>query len=197
MPDEGGGGAVLGAALRLFASLGYDGTSTEMIAAAAGVRPGEVPGGRSGAYHAILKRFQDEQLALYDEVPAVHTDGGLHKVLDLFLDFYLDHRLELMIWQHRGLSDATDIAGAEEDYRSPVAHRLFEVVGELEKLPDPDMWISVVTWSLTGFVSGGIIAELPGPTTADDLPARLRFRAFMHRLMDAVGPTDEGRPGPP
>lgn len=192
MPDEAGNSGVLDVALRLFASLGYDGTSTEMIAAAAGVRPEEVPGGRNGVYQAILKRFQDEQLALYEDVPAVHTEGGLHKVLDLFLDFYLDHRLELQVWQHRGLADATDIIGAEEDYRTPVARRLFEVVGALEKLPDPDMWTSVFTWSLTGFVSGGIISPTSTIATADDLPARLRFRAFMHQMMEAVGPTDEG-----
>ncbi|GAB2826520.1 hypothetical protein GCM10022221_25710 [Actinocorallia aurea] len=192
MSEDRGTEGVLDVALRLFAGLGYDGTSTEMIAAAAGVGPDQVPGGRNGAYEAILRRFRDQQMAMYEEVPGVYTEGGLHGVLDLVLDFYLDHRLELRVWQYRGLEDATDVPWAEEDYRTPVARRLFEVVGSLEKLPDPDMWVSLVTWSLTGFVSGGIISPRPGPTTPDDLPARLRFRAFMHRLMDAVGPVDRG-----
>ncbi|MDX6741120.1 TetR/AcrR family transcriptional regulator [Actinocorallia sp. A-T 12471] len=188
MAGEDGDCGVLDVALRLFANLGYDGTTTEMIAAAAGVRPEEVPGGRNGLYHAMLRRFQDQQLAVFDQVPEISAEGDLHDVLDHLLDFYLDHRLELMVWQHRGLSDATDIAGAERDYRTPVTERLFEVVAALEKLPDPEMWISVVTWSLTGFVSGGIITQDAEPADADDYRARRRFRAFMHKMMEAVGP---------
>ncbi|WP_106400571.1 TetR/AcrR family transcriptional regulator [Actinocorallia populi] len=177
---------VLAAALRLFAGLGYDGTTTEMIAAAAGIPPSSIAGGKSALYQKIFENFHRAQMDLLEEVEAVHAAGGdLHQTLDMMMDFYLDHRQELTVWQYRGLSDAVDVADIDERFRLPVTWRLFEAVGSLEDLSDPDLWISAFSWCLTGFINGGIVSRDPGPTTADDLMARRRFRALLHDLTDA------------
>lgn len=189
-------GRVLAAALRLFAGLGYDGTTTEMIAATAGVPASAVAGRKSELYHEIFANFHRAQMDLLEEVEAFRSSAGdLHRTLDMMVDFYLDHRQELTVWQYRGLSDAMDIADVDERFRLPVTRRLFEALDSLEDLPDPDLWISAFTWCLTGFINGGIVSRYPGPpTTADDLAARRRFRAFLHDLTDAWTRSSVDRP---
>jgi len=175
---------VLDAARRLFAGLGYDGTTTEMIATAAGVPPSAVEGGKAGLYRAILEDFYTAQMKMFDEVEAGYrSDGGdLHRAVDRFLDFYLDHPEGLAVWLYRGLLDAVDVEDVEERFRRPLTHRLFEIFDTLESIPDPETWISAFSWCITGFLNGGILTRETDPLTVADPAARRRFRAFMHRL---------------
>lgn len=179
---------VLAAARRLFAGLGYDGTTTEMIATAAGVPPSAVEGGKAELYRAILEDFYTAQMKMFDEVEAGYKggEGDLHRAVDMLLDFYLDHPEELAVWLYRGLLDAVDVADVDERFRRPLARRLFEIFDMLESIPDPETWISAFSWCITGFLNGGIVARDTDPLTVDDPAARLRFRAFMHRLTTCI-----------
>lgn len=75
---EAGRDRVYLAALRLFARLGYDGTTTEMIAGASGVNRRDVvaAGGRTGPYRGILERFSRQRCRMLERAAAQITPPG-------------------------------------------------------------------------------------------------------------------------
>ncbi|XVQ14920.1 TetR/AcrR family transcriptional regulator [Spirillospora sp. CA-255316] len=176
------------AATRLFAGLGYDGTTTDMIAEAAGVPREAVleAGGCSGLYRRALERSSREQCAMLDEVAAglAAGDDRLGIVLGRILDYHLDRRDVLAIWRHRRMLDAPDMADIEERYQQPIHQRLLAIVGPDVAQSEEFQLISVVFgWCLVGFATGG--ATRPDGTLLDpdDPHARTQFRSYMAELL--------------
>lgn len=182
---------IIDSAERLFAALGYDGTSAEMIADSAGAGPGALAalGGRSGVYLLVMERFFQEQNAMLDEIERVYTPDrkGIRLYFDHILDFYLDHPEGTAIWKHRRLSDAADFQGLEERFLAPVYRRSLDLLGpEAVGHPDFEMASMVISYCIYGFVQGGLLpydGNDPGPGGAE---AREKFRSRMHRLQDLL-----------
>ncbi len=179
---------ITAAALRLFAGIGYDNTSAQMIADAAGVDLREVQdrGGKIALYRQILENFQREQKALYEEGERLYASGpdGIRKHLDASLDLYLSRPLSMAVWQHRHLEDAADLTEIDA-YRSSVFRWMSEMVGpEVAGHPDYRTFMNLFAWSVYGVLFGGVITENGTPLGPDTLEGRRQFRAMMHRLAD-------------
>ncbi|MCD0448884.1 TetR family transcriptional regulator [Actinocorallia sp. API 0066] len=187
---------VAAAALRLFGGVGYDGTTERMIAETAGVDVAEVRarGGRTGLYEAVIADFYAAQNALLDEMEdkCAPDADGVRDFLSRVLDFYLANPEEMELWQHRRLADAADLADIDARYRDPFLRRVEELLARhlsergVTNLSDYAMLSNVVTWSLYGFLNGGIKGSGGATLRPDDPEAVRLFRAQMHRLQDLV-----------
>jgi Transcriptional regulator len=183
---------IIETATRLFASLGYDGTSAQMIADAAGLDVATVTGlvgGKRDIYLAVMERTDMALRAIYDSALVEFTPdrAGIHLLADRYLDFCLDHPEVHALWTHRWLSDAADITGLEALYLKPlvdqVGHTLRSVVGT-----DVDLGLAwwTVIWCVRGFVVGGLpdMGGLPeGPRNTVLLR---RFRTHLHKIVDCM-----------
>ncbi|ROO88697.1 TetR family transcriptional regulator [Actinocorallia herbida] len=194
---------VIAVALRLFAGIGYDAVTTQMIADAADVDLTEIHsrGGKAGIYERIIAEFFAAQNALFDELSDAyaHDADSARTFLARVLDFYLDNPEAMALWLHRRLNDAADLAEIDHRYRMPVFQRGAEIIGP-ELLSEPDLLMigNVVTWSLYGFLNGGVALQDGTHLDPDDPEARRIFRAQMHRLQDLVLAARAGEaPGPP
>ncbi|GAA0551375.1 TetR/AcrR family transcriptional regulator [Actinomadura livida] len=187
---------ILDAATRLFAALGYDGTSTRMIAEAAGLNVATVAyhvGGKRDLYVAVMERAHTaERQVLSDAVAQVEDAGGLLTLVDRYIDFCAEHPEVPALWMHRWLSDAADVAHLEEHYVRP----LLEMVAAAARKVVPDgvdveyvIW--TVVWCTHGFGSGGVL-DADGTRHGLDDPRELaRFRANVRRLVaTAIGLPD-------
>jgi AcrR family transcriptional regulator len=196
MPAEPGARAkeiddqLLHAALRLFAAFGYDGTSVDMIADAAGRDHAAVvaAGGKTALYRAAMENYRNEMQNLIDKLPdrPVHDPAENHELLDLMIDFHFEHPEFNSLWVQRWLSDAFDIADVEQTYRNPVLEygfRRFAAITKAEK-EDLEMSVSLIDWAIHGFFTEGVQRLGSRPLRADDPDVRHRFRVYMHRLLD-------------
>ncbi|ROO87880.1 TetR family transcriptional regulator [Actinocorallia herbida] len=185
---------------RLFAALGYDGTSAEMIADAAGVGVEAIAaaGGKRALYEAVMEGLSQTYLKLYEEafrdLPA--GDRGRHEWLDRAIDLHVANPELAYLWQHRSLSDALDLSDVEERFRAPARRRLRGLFGQ--EYPDQgryEMVTSVFEWCVYGFVVGGILhSEKPG--NPKDPREVTRFRSYMHHLLDLVIQDRDARRAP-
>lgn len=174
------------AALPLFANLGYDGTDNQMIADTAGVPKSVLgAGGRKALYLAIVDSFYREQVAALHEVSTGFTpdEAGVERLLARMLDFYLDHVLELSLWQHRYLHDAADLIDIDRSFRQPMFQRIADVLGpEITDHIDVQMVFSIISWSLRGFISEGIVRPGAAPLGPDSAEGKRRFRSYIPYL---------------
>jgi AcrR family transcriptional regulator len=179
------------AATRLFAGLGYDGTTTDMIADTAGVPREAVleAGGRRELYRRILEHYCQEQCAILDGIAARFTedDDRMAIVLEHLMDFYLEHRDLVAIWRQRRMLDAADMDDIERLYQEPIHRKVLAVLGpDIVQSPPFQLISVVVAWCLLGFTTGG--APRPDGTLLDpeDPQARALFRAYMLELLDKL-----------
>ncbi|MFC6885531.1 MULTISPECIES: TetR/AcrR family transcriptional regulator [Actinomadura] len=199
MTSDSGRERVLDVATRLFAALGYDGTSTRLIAEAAGLNIATVAyhfGGKRDLYLAVMERaHQTERAALESVLAGITPDAsGLRALLDRYLDFCVERPEIPSLWMHRWLSDAADVAHLENLYVKPlmemVAGAVREAVG-----PGVDVEYAVWTavWCTHGFCRGGVI-DADGRRRGRDDPKEIaRFRAYLHRMTGAaLGLPDPG-----
>ena len=183
---------ITGAALRLFANLGYDSVDNQMIADAAGVSRGAVSaaGGRREIYMQIIEGFYKAQVQSLDDAEKsfVPNEAGVRRFIEQLLEFYLDHLDEMAIWQHRYLKDAADIPGIEETYRVPVFQRVAEIAGpEITRRVDVQVIGNLVSWSLRGFLTEGITRIGSATPLRQDSPeGRKAFGAYIYYLTDLI-----------
>ncbi|GAA4562934.1 TetR/AcrR family transcriptional regulator [Planotetraspora kaengkrachanensis] len=190
-PQEHGGRSevILEVATRLFAALGYDGTSIRQIAEAIGLditTITEQVGTKRDIYLAVMERaFQSERAALEAAAVEFEANGSVHQLFDRYLDFYVEHPDIVALWMHRWLLDAADVAELENQYVEPLTGMIGKSVGNL--LPDTDVDIEytlwTVIWSVHGFVKAGVLeadGELRGPSNPRSLR---RFRRTMHQML--------------
>ncbi|GGV00708.1 hypothetical protein GCM10010182_17520 [Actinomadura cremea] len=161
--DHSEGDRLLDTATRLFAELGYDGTSLQLIADAAGVdvaAVSEYGDGKAGLYRAVMRHVlaaERERLqpALDEWTPDL---AGYLREVDAYLDFYVEHPIVMMLWLQRWLGDAADVPGLEEDFTTPLSLWTVEQLSPLIASDiDPDYVVWTVVWCVFGFLSGGMV----------------------------------------
>jgi AcrR family transcriptional regulator len=187
--SESGRERIIEVATRLFAALGYDGTSTRMIAEAAGLNIATVAyhaGGKRDLYLAVMERAHQAERAALEEAAAGFTGdpADVHRMLDRYLDFCLDHPDVPALWMHRWLSDAADVAHLEGRYVKPLIDFVCATVqGAVGAGVDVEYTVMTVIWCTHGFCRGGVLDQEGGRTGLDDPRQVARFRAHLHRMV--------------
>ncbi|GLW61968.1 TetR family transcriptional regulator [Actinomadura rubrobrunea] len=190
--DEPARERILEAAARLFAALGYDGTSTRLIAEAAGLNVATVAyhvGGKRDLYLAVMERAHRAERAALERALADFTPdaAGVHRLVDRYLDFCVERPEIPALWMHRWLSDAADIAHLESRYVRPLLDEIGERVrGAVGDDVDVDFAVATVIWCTHGFGTGGVLDAEGRRRGLDDPRAVARFRAHLHRLVAAM-----------
>ncbi|MFD0899538.1 TetR/AcrR family transcriptional regulator [Actinomadura sediminis] len=192
---------VLDTATRLFAELGYDGTSLQLVADAAGVGVADVRAfgpGKGELYRAVFLRADEAERDALEPMLAAFTPDmpGVLRIVDAYLDFYVQRTDVLALWLHRWMGDAADVPGLEEHYTTPLSRRAADAVRPMVPPDvDPDHLVWTIVWCVYGFLSGGIIysdrEEAPhrlrgqgiGPR---DAVAVERFRSHLHMLVERL-----------
>jgi AcrR family transcriptional regulator len=191
---------IIDAATRLFAELGFDGTSPRLIADAAGVDPAAVDrltGGKTELYREVMRRATDAEKKAVGGAAGgfTPTRRGVERLLDEYLDFYAAHPEYLGLWLHRRTGDAADTADhLEEQYVRP---RLGGIVEALrEAVPgdvDLDLTIWTIPWMISGFLSQRALGTRPDEASDTDGPYRKvapaeleRFRTHLHTLLERM-----------
>jgi AcrR family transcriptional regulator len=195
---------IIQVATRLFADLGFDGTTGGMIAEAAGVDTFtllERTGGTLELYHEVMRRAHlIEQAMLEEAVESMRlAAGGLRDFADTYLDFHLSHPLVARLWLHRWVGDAAGSADLESEYERPLTDMVADAVRPLVPSGvDVDYMLWTLVWAMTGFVTYGVPnhGDRPTPWRATSLPHGhrdalapqevMRFRSHLHLLIDRV-----------
>lgn len=190
-PKEAGGripGRVLVTAARLFSEVGYDETTTQLIADACGIDASvvrEAHGGKRGVYLAVMEQLTRERMEHLAPVRAAFTPDaeGLIRLIDRNLDYALEHEELPSIWVHRWMADATDFPDLEERYGLPPFRMINDMVAQaVDGEVDPELFTWHVAWLISGFARGGFVGADGVRRHADDPDALRRFRLFMHQM---------------
>jgi AcrR family transcriptional regulator len=183
---------ILAAATRLFAALGYDGASTRMIAEAAGLNIATVSyhlGGKRDLYLAVMERAHRIERTTLEAGLAEFTPdpAGVHRLVDRYLDFCVEHPEIIALWVHRWLSDAEDIAHLEQEYARSLVDAVVATVQPVAAAgTDLEYAVMTVIWSTHGFATGGVPDAKGRRARVDDAAAVERFRTQLHRLAGAL-----------
>ncbi|MCD0453045.1 TetR/AcrR family transcriptional regulator [Actinocorallia sp. API 0066] len=181
-PDQGAPPAedrLYRSALTVFAGLGYDNATVEMIADTAGVDRSAVRdrGGKEALYREVLTTFSAAQEAMLDRAAAEFTRDreGVRRFLDTCIAFHLDHAQEMSVWQHRRLRDAADMGDIESLYQSPVVRRICEIAEyDVRRNPGFEAFANFLSWAVRGFLFGGV-TTVEGETLDPESPAGRRL----------------------
>ncbi|MCF6471086.1 TetR/AcrR family transcriptional regulator [Nonomuraea sp. MG754425] len=197
---------ILKAATRLFAALGYDGTSTRQIADAAGLNIATVNyhvGGKRELYLAVMEAaHRAEQAALEQALARLPGDdpvAAIHRLADDYLDFCVDHPEVPALWMHRWLSDASDVTELERQYVQPLlaavtaALRPAAEAGLIADETDLEYTVWTAVWAVHGFAKGGVLDAEGRRRAGGDRAALRRFRAHLHQTLHRT----LGLPGDP
>ncbi|WP_030169261.1 TetR/AcrR family transcriptional regulator [Spirillospora albida] len=189
MTSESGAERIIPAATRLFAALGYDGTSTRMIADAAGLNISTVnyhAGGKRELYLAVMERAHQAERAVLEEALAAMTPdaAGVLGIVDRYVDFCAAHPEIPALWMHRWLSDAADVADLEARYVRPLLDMVVQAVRKVVADDvDVDYLAWTVVWCTHGFGQGGILDADGNRRGLGDPGALARFRTHLRRLV--------------
>lgn len=182
--------AVLSVALRLFAELGYDVTTTRMIADAVGLEPAAVRavfGGKRELYLQLTSQSVAEQVAALEALePRLTPDAdGVKLLVDNHFEYGLAHPGVPGIWMHRRLLDALDLSEVEQYFNAPVLRTVRDLISRSFK-PGVDyefaMW--TLSWSIDCFLAGGMAGMDGMRYSARSLKTRRRFLAHLHGYVD-------------
>ncbi|MFC3980865.1 TetR/AcrR family transcriptional regulator [Streptosporangium jomthongense] len=189
---------ILRVATRLFAALGYDGTSTSQITEAAGVDVATLNehfGGKRELYLAVLERAHLADLGQTERAiaeisaappgdPLREPARAVHRLLDSYIDFCVENPDIGALWMHRWLSDASDVTEPERQYVQPMVRRISETLRSLAPgSADVMFTVWTVTWSAHVFSRGGVLDEEGNHWTPGDPEILRRFRAYMHDVV--------------
>ncbi|MCW2919106.1 MAG: TetR family transcriptional regulator [Actinomycetia bacterium] len=184
--------SIIETATRLFASLGYDGTSAQMIADAAGhdvATITDLVGDKRDIYLEVMERVYLATRAMYDSAFADFTpdQAGIHLLADRYLDFCVDNPHVPELWIHRWLSDAADVTGVEALYLKPWVDRLADTIRSVVRT-DVDLGTAcwTVIWNVRGFVVGGLLDKAGQPEGPSNTMFLRRFRTHLHQTVHCV-----------
>ncbi|QKG19564.1 TetR/AcrR family transcriptional regulator [Actinomadura verrucosospora] len=190
---------IIDVATRLFAELGFDGTSARLIADAAGVDPATVDrltGGKTELYREVMRRATDADRAAISGAAEgfAPTREGVERLVDQYVDFYAAHPEYLGLWLHRRTGDAADTGDLEEQYLRPRLGGIVEALREaVPENADLDLTIWTIPWVIFGFLSQRALGADPDGEPATDGPYRRvspeeleRFRGYLHRLLERM-----------
>ena len=192
---------LLETATRLFAELGYDGTTLQLVADAAGVDVADLRAfgdGKGGLYRAVFMRADEAERDAMEPALAAFTSDlpGVLRLVDAYLDFYVRRTDILALWLHRWMGDAADVPGLEDHYTTPLSRQVVDTVRHM--IPpgaDADHVVWTIVWCVYGFLSGGVVYtdRETGPqrlrgqgVRARDTAAVERFRAHLHMLVERM-----------
>ncbi len=185
---------ILRVATRLFAALGYDGTSTSQIAEAAGLDVatlGKWVGGKRELYLAVMERAHLAESAGLEKsvegitaAPPGETTAAVHRLVDDYIDFCVQNPDVTALWMHRWLSDASDVTELEQQYVQPLVQFVADALEPVTVgSPDVKFVIWTVIWSTHAFSRGGVLDREGDRRGPDDPETLRRFRAHLHRLV--------------
>lgn len=192
---------IIEAATRLFAALGYDGTSTRMIAEAAGLNVATVAyhvGGKRDLYLIVMERAHRAERQVLEKALAEMTPDveGVLTLVDRYVELCMAQPEIPALWMHRWLSDAADVAHLDDDYVRPLMEIVSEAVRRVvSDEVDLDFLVWTVVWCTHGFGSGGLLDQQGKRRKLDDPEAVARFRAHMRRTVAAAISPPAGSPG--
>lgn len=173
---------IIGAATRLFAELGYDGTSTRMIADAAGLGTPVIAseiGSKRDLYLAVMERAHQSEQGVLEAAAAEFTPdrAGVERFVGSYLDFCVANPQIPALWMHRRLSDAADIAEMEKLYVLPAGLLGVET---LRTVARPGVAVEFIVWTIVwcihNFVAGGVLNLAGDRRGADDPQILAWFR---------------------
>ncbi|WP_067474817.1 TetR/AcrR family transcriptional regulator [Actinomadura hibisca] len=190
---------IIEVATRLFAALGFDGTTLQLIADTAGTDVASVrqaAGGMTDLYRTVMRQAYEAEQAALEEVLVTFTPTreGVNRLLDAYLDFYVAHPDLLGLWLHRRTGDAADVDDLEDRY---VRSRLSGLVEIFQEFAPGDVNLELaiwtVPWVISGFLGHGVVHSDPGRSPrrlgetipADDVE---EFRIYLHTLMARMLP---------
>ncbi|POM27487.1 putative DNA-binding transcriptional regulator [Actinomadura rubteroloni] len=185
---------IIATATRLFAALGYDGTSTRLIAATAGLNVATVAyhvGSKRDLYLTVMERAHQAERAVLAAHDGVTDVPGLRRLLDAYIDFCVERPEVPALWVHRWQSDAADIADLEGRYALPLVNRMAALVravagdGGAGDDVDAEYAVMTIVWCTHGFCRGGV-PDAAGRRGIDRPAEVRRFRAHVHRLVDRM-----------
>jgi AcrR family transcriptional regulator len=177
-------------ATRMFAGLGYDNTTTDMIIYA-GADPEAVAavGGKPGLYRAVMERAHHDLISvLGPAISRLTPDApGLEQMVDVYLDFSVANPRVGALWLHRALCDAVDISDLESRYVATVYDRIIKVLaGKVNPHLDLQMAIMTVEWAVYGYTRGGVLNVEGYRGEPKDEALLQRFRGYLHYLIEAM-----------
>ncbi|MER5999770.1 TetR/AcrR family transcriptional regulator [Nonomuraea angiospora] len=194
-PEGGERELILRTATRLFAALGYDGTSTEQIAEAAGLDTAALSAHfptKRRLYLTVMEEahrvLSEVIVARADELrdtPPERRPEALHRFVDGYIDLCAEHPEVPALWMHRWLSDASDI-DLEPLNAQPLTQRAIDSIDAIAKPADADAQFTTYTmiWCIHGFTLSGVLDGTGQRRNTDDPRTLRRFRAHMHQLLD-------------
>ncbi|MEV8637727.1 TetR/AcrR family transcriptional regulator [Streptosporangium sp. NPDC051023] len=195
---------ILRVATKLFAALGYDGTSTDQIAEAAGLDVATLKksfGTRRELYLAVMERAHlaesaglERSVAEIATAPPGQATAALHRLVDDYIDFCAQNPEVPALWVHRWLSDASDVTELEPRYVQPLVQFVTDALEPItHDSPDMRFVIWTVIWSTHAFSRGGVLDENGERRGPEDPETLRRFRAHMHKMVHCT----LGLPGNP
>ncbi|WP_170201552.1 TetR/AcrR family transcriptional regulator [Actinocorallia herbida] len=178
------------AAVHLFAELGFDQTSLQMVADAAGV-PVAVArrefGDKTQLYMAAFRAVAINEQSVAEKISANFTYDrtGLYHLVDEVLEYALDNPDATALWMQRTMSDAADITEIEKMYFSPNFQNGRRLVARVIREDiDAEFALWTIMWCVRAFVRGGILDEQGQRVGKDDPRTMIRFRTYLHSLVD-------------
>lgn len=191
-PTSEEGQRLLEAAYGLFAELGYDQTESQMIADVAGVSVAAIKaefGSKRGLYLEVMKRVHLEEQEIFEQMAAHYTYDaeGLHRIVDRYLDYFVDHPRSAALWAQRRMYDATDLREVEVAYNYPPARNIVEMTaGAVRPEVDMELLVWTIVWAVQTFVYSGFPNAEGGRVDATDPRALERFRRHIHTVVGAL-----------
>ncbi|MWA03586.1 hypothetical protein F8568_025020 [Actinomadura sp. LD22] len=176
-------------ASRLFAEVGYDGTTTDMLVSAGADRHElAAAGGKSGLYRAVMEDLIERRRRVFETELADATPGleGFSRFADAFLDFNLENPVASALWMHRSLHDAADFADLESRYVAPVHRMMIVEDGDPALAIDPEMQMATIGWCVMGFLTRGLFRADGSTIGAEDPGTVARFREHLHHLIELM-----------
>ena len=156
---------ILAAATALFAEHGYDGATTRLVAAAAGLNVATVAyhvGSKADLYREVMRRAQaaeaeavDAALDAFRTAAAEDAAGAVRGLVGADLDFCLEDPNIPALWMRRWLADAAEVVGPEAEYAKPLIDAVCAAVER--ELPgvaaaaEVEMTVWTILWSTHGF----------------------------------------------
>ncbi|GAA4055565.1 TetR/AcrR family transcriptional regulator [Actinomadura miaoliensis] len=188
---------IVDTATRLFAELGYDGTSLGMIGDALGVPVSGIAdeaGNKRQLYLTVMQRaFEAEWAALKTAADSCPPGREcVHHIADAYLDFHVSHPYIRALWAHRWVADAADIVDLEDRYPRP----LFRMVAQKTRDAVPDRvnvyyMLGMMVWTVHGFLGSGVLARRRGMLRTDHPKVVSDFRTHLHLMLEGMMTSDQ------
>ncbi|MFC5832685.1 TetR/AcrR family transcriptional regulator [Nonomuraea insulae] len=197
-PEGGERELLVRAATRMFAALGYDGTSMEQVAEAAQMDLADIHphfATKRELYLEVMRHVRDvlsEALqAVAEEMMTASPERQaemLYRFIDAYIDMCVAHPEVPALWMHRWLSDASDISDLELESAQPLAQLVVDAVAKVAGPADADALHTTYTmiWCIQGFALSGVLNGSGRRKGVEDAEQLERFRKHMHQLIGRV-----------